>query len=963
MTRRSRIDVSKFVVWTSSRRAVAPGLLGAGLIVALGATAAAADWQPAKGPLMTRWWRDVKPAAAWPEYPRPQMVRPNWTSLNGLWKYAVAAKHDGKPAAFEGELLVPFPIESALSGVMRRVDEKQRVWYLRKFSRPEVHPGEHALLHFGAVDWEATVWVNGREVGQHRGGYDPFTIDITAALTPHGDQELTVAAWDPTDAGTQPRGKQVRKPGGIMYTPTTGIWQTVWLEVTPETYIGGLVITPDVDKSEVQVDLAIDGPPPEGKIWARAFVGADEVAAAEIPASSRSLTLRLTKPRLWTPDDPFLYALRIGLSSGDMVESYCGLRKIEVAKDGDGIPRLLLNGKFVFQTGPLDQGFWPDGLYTAPTDEALRYDIEITKRMGFNMIRKHVKVEPERWYYWCDRLGMLVWQDMPSGDKSIKANEPDLKRSPESAAQFERELQAMIDARRNHPSIVMWVPFNEGWGQFDTARITEWIAQHDRTRLVNCASGWADRPVGSVIDMHNYPGPGSPKPDGARAAVLGEFGGLGLPITAHTWQSEKNWGYRSFTDRESLGRNLIDRFNRIPALIRSPGLCASVYTQTTDVEVEVNGLLTYDRSIIKVDVEQLAQANRRLQEPPPTFAAAVPTSEQAPLVWRYTTDKPGDHWTEPDFSDGGWQSGPGGFGEPSTPGAVVRTRWRTSDIWLRREFELPADIRGELALRLHHDEDAEVYLNGVLAAEVSGYSTSYESVAIQDKALAALHGGKNLIAIHCHQTTGGQYIDAGIDAVRRGASGATADAGGWRPLFDGMTLLGWQSTPFAGHGDVEVEDGQLMLKFGEPLTGVSYTGDVPRDGYELELDARRVDGSDFFVGLTFPVGPDPCSWIVGGWGGGLVGLSSLDGMDASENETQRVMEFQNGRWYHFRLKVTKAKIEAWIDAERVIDVDREGKQISIRREMELSKPLGLATYMTTAALKNIRIRRVDAPAR
>jgi hypothetical protein len=922
----------------------------------------AADWRPAKGPLATRWSRDVKPDDVHAEYPRPQLVRPRWTNLNGLWQYALTPKADGKPEKFEGEILVPFPIESALSGVMKPVDPKTRLWYRRGFKTPESHPGEHVLLHFGAVDWETTVWVNGKEVGQHRGGYDPFTLDITAAIAPHAaEQELVVAVWDPTDTGPQPHGKQVLHPGGIMYTPTTGIWQTVWTEVVPPTYIAGLKLTPNIERGEVQVEVQFGGAPPAGLLSAKALDGEKEVARTEAPANSPTLTLKIPQPRLWTPDDPHLYRLQIALpASGDAVESYAGLRKISLEKDAAGIPRLMLNSQFVFQTGPLDQGFWPDGLYTAPTDEALRYDLEITKRLGFNMVRKHVKVEPERWYYWCDRLGLLVWQDMPSGDRAIGPNDPDIKKDPAAAEQFERELRAMIDTHYNHPSIVLWVAFNEGWGQYDTARITNWIKQHDPSRLVNCASGWADRPTGDVIDMHNYPGPGSPHPAGDRAAVLGEFGGLGLPVPAHVWQADKNWGYQSFTDRDKLTANLVDRFARIPGLIASPGLCASVYTQTTDVEVEVNGLLTYDRTIIKCDVEKLAQANRRLHEPPPVVKTLVPTSEKQPYEWRYTTEKPADDWTKVDFDDSGWKSGPGGFGEATTPGAVVRTEWKTADIWLRRVIELPTAASEEVALRMHHDEDADVYFNGERAGEASGYSTSYESSPVQPKAQAALHAGKNTLAVHCHQTGGGQYIDVGIDTVQRpnSAKGPATAAGEWRSLFDGQTLKGWQPTPFAGHNDADVEDEKIVIRFGEPMTGVSFVGEVPHDNYELELDAQRVDGSDFFCGLTFPVADEPCSLILGGWGGGLVGLSSINGHDASENETTKVADFKNGQWYHVRLKVTKPKIEAWIDKDQLIDVERADKKFSIRREMELSKPLGVATYMTTGALKNIRIRQL-----
>jgi hypothetical protein len=436
------------------------------------------------------------------------------------------------------------------------------------------------------------------------------------------------------------------------------------------------------------------------------------------------------------------------------------MRKIEVGKDGGGATRLLLNGKFVFQVGPLDQGFWPDGLYTAPTDEALKYDIEITKKLGFNMTRKHVKVEPARWYYWCDKLGLLVWQDMPSGDKSIAPGKPDLVRSPASAKQYEVELKAMIDGLHNHPCIVMWVVFNEGWGQFDTARITKWTKEYDPTRLVNCASGWNDRKVGDVYDVHVYPGPGAPPPEEKRASVLGEFGGLGLGVDGHTW-AKKTWGYRGTSSKADLTRKYEILLRGAYRLKDERALSAAVYTQITDVETEANGLLTYDRAVMKVDLDRVAAANKGDFSRAPERVVVVPTSQEKAQTWRYTTEKPAGDWFKPDYDAAGWKEGPGGFGTRGTPGAVVRTEWNTADIWLRREFTLPGS--GDLYLSLHHDEDAEVYLNGVLAAKVQGFVTGYEDVAINEAALKALKpGGKNVIAIHCHQTTGGQYIDAGL---------------------------------------------------------------------------------------------------------------------------------------------------------------------------------------------------------
>jgi beta-galactosidase/beta-glucuronidase len=574
--------------------------------------AAQAPWHPAQGPLQTRWAKQVSPEHALPEYPRPQLVRKDWLNLNGLWDFAITPK-DAKPAAFSDQILVPFPVESALSGVMKPVTENDRLWYRRTFQLPAKWRGRHVLLHFGAVDFVATVLLNGKEVGHHRGGYDGFDLDITSALNPSGLNELTVSVWDPTDAGTQPRGKQVRKPHGIWYTPTSGIWQTVWLEPVDAAYFQALKITPDVDSSSVTVGpvtpALLDGFMVEVSVREGLAVVSRALALPGKP-----IKLPLKHPKLWSPEHPHLYTLVARLKLGgrtiDQVESYFGMRKISLGKDEKGFTRLMLNNQPYFQFGPLDQGFWPDGLYTAPTDEALRFDIEMTRKLGFNLARKHVKVEPERWYYWCDKLGLLVWQDMPSGDRYIHGDSPDITRTPESANEFETELQALVAGRANHPCIVMWVPYNEGWGQWDTARIVGQIKQLDPSRLVDDASGWTDRGVGDVDDMHKYPGPGSPEPEARRASVLGEFGGLGLPVRGHTWQSEKNWGYRSYTNAAALTSAYVDLAGKLFPLIGSHGLSAAVYTQTTDVEVEVNGLMTYDRELVKMDRKRIAAANR-----------------------------------------------------------------------------------------------------------------------------------------------------------------------------------------------------------------------------------------------------------------------------------------------------------------------------------------------------------------
>ena len=746
---------------------------GTALLLACSSVSAlAVAWQPAAGPLQTRWAKDVSPKHPHPEYPRPQMTRRDWLNLNGPWDLAITPKDAPKPDSFQTQILVPFPVESSLSGVMKSVSEIDRIWYRRSFDVPKQWHGQHVLLNFGAVDFEATVWVNGKEAGHHRGGYDGFTLDITDALNRAGPNELVVAVLDPTDTGTQPRGKQVRKPNGIWYTPTSGIWQTVWLEPVANTHIASLKITPDIDRSAVMIAPTVTGADGDCMVEITIRDGFKRVYQASMTAGGQ-ITMPVKNARLWSPESPHLYDLEVTLKQGkrktDTVRGYFGMRKTSLGKDDKGFTRLMLNNKPCFQFGPLDQGFWPDGLYTAPTDEALRYDIEMTKKLGFNMARKHVKIEPERWYYWCDKLGLLVWQDMPSGDKYISGDKPDITRTPESAQEFEIELKALIAGRGNHPCIVMWVPYNEGWGQWDTARIVEKINKLDPTRLVDNTSGWTDRGVGDVNDMHKYPGPGSPQPESKRAAVLGEFGGLGLPVHGHTWQSEKNWGYRSFTNAETLTTAYINLIANLFPLIKEKGLSAAVYTQTTDVEVEVNGLMTYDRALVKMDLKKVAAANRGKFPRRLRVVEFVPTAQTEHVKWRFTLEKPSDGWFKPDFDAHDWQEKQGGFGTRETPGAIVRTEWKTGDIWLRREFPFQNGMQENLRLLMHHDEDAEVYINGVLAVKAPGYTSGYEQFDLSPGSKASLNPTGNVMAIHCHQTIGGQFIDAGIVKIERPA--------------------------------------------------------------------------------------------------------------------------------------------------------------------------------------------------
>lgn len=727
------------------------------------AIVSAADWKPARGPLLTPWAKELKEDNVHPEYPRPHLVRKEWLSLNGIWQFGGAPTKGKPPLGLDlpGTILVPFPVESALSGVMQ---SHNHVYYRRLFTIPPTWTGQRILLHFGAVNWESTVFLNGKEMATHRGGYDPFTIDITEALTPKGPQELFLTVHNPVDAGTQPRGKQVRKPGGIFYTASTGIWQTVWLEPVPATSIEAVKIVPQVDQSRITVTLKTRGEIKGLQARWEVREGAKVLGQGENAASS-SFAISLEKPRLWSPETPHLYDLTLSLVQQgkvlDSISTYFGMRAISLGKDDSGITRIFLNGKPYFQVGLLDQGFWPDGLYTAPSDKALKYDLEITKKLGFNLVRKHVKVEPARWYYWCDRLGLLVWQDMPSGDRSVAPGKGEIKRRPASAEQFELELERMIEALSPFPCIVMWVPFNEGWGQYDTRRIVDKVKKQDPTRLVNNASGWNDMKCGDVHDLHVYPGPGSPRPEPARAAVLGEFGGLGLSTPGHMWTKEF-WGYRGVRDKEDLTRKYERLLQGVYRLKEKPGLSACVYTQTTDVETEANGLLTYDRAVLKVDATRVAAVNRGDFSRVPKLVSLVASSQQEGQTWRYTLSKPSEDWYTPKFDDSSWNTGRGGFGTKGTPGARVRTEWKTKEIWMRREFTLTDLPEEEIVLTIHHDEDAEVYLNGVLAVKVQGYLTDYEEYSIDPQARKTLRKGRNTLAVHCKQTGGGQYIDVGL---------------------------------------------------------------------------------------------------------------------------------------------------------------------------------------------------------
>jgi len=638
-------------------------------------------------PMTTRWAADAQAGKGWQEYPRPQMTRDTWQNLNGLWDYAITPIASPAPASYDGQIRVPYAVESYLSGVTKTFLPDQRLWYHRAFTIPKEWAGQRVLLHFGAVDWETQVYVNGGFAGSHRGGSTPFTFDITDCLKAGGAQDIVVSVTDPTSAGEQPRGKQQLEPRGtIFYTPTSGIWQTVWLEPVPsEMSIASVKCVPDLDTKTLKLTTMGNRVANSDQYYAiRARVlDAGKVVAEASGRLSRELTIPLSNPVAWSPDNPRLYDLQIDLyrvanpfgagaddnagakgkgkgkkgkagggakavslfgsdeqsyfakiPSGaeklDSVKSYFAVRKISLGQGPKGVT-IMLNNKPIFQLGPLDQGYWPDGLLTPPTETAMRFDLDFLKKAGFNMLRKHIKVEPALYYAYCDKIGLMVWQDMPSGmikpagkapgldtQHVMRDSQGEVKKRPEVAANFENELHEMLDALQPFPSIVIWVPFNEGWGQYDTLRIGAAVKAYDSLRLVNDVSGWRDAGGGDIQDYHEY-GPERlnadvlSRRDDRRALVLGEFGGFGLPIAGHLWFPNKGSNiYQSADSTTKLDEGYRMRLGKLRDVAKANGICAGVYTQTTDVEGELNGLMTYDREVLKIPAERLAEIHKGL---------------------------------------------------------------------------------------------------------------------------------------------------------------------------------------------------------------------------------------------------------------------------------------------------------------------------------------------------------------
>ena len=615
----------------------------------------AQEWAPVGANIRTTWADQLDPANPLPAYPRPQMVRQDWMNLNGLWNYSIT---DASAESFDvqGKILVPFAIESSLSGVGKRVSKGEALWYEREFTVPKKWKGKNVLLHFGAVDWQAEVYVNGVLVGEHKGGYDPFSFDVTSALKKSGKQVLRVKVQDATDNSFQPRGKQCIINTSIWYTPVTGIWQTVWMEPVTPSYVKNYYVVSDIDNAQMTVE--VDAETAEGDVVKVALLEGGEGYSAENPSQTvvaeavvenGKAVIKVDDLKTWSPDSPYLYGVKVWIERKgkvvDSVNGYTAMRKISIKQDSslNKYNRMALNNELLFHFGPLDQGWWPDGLYTAPTDEALEFDIIKTKEHGFNMIRKHIKLEPARWYYYCDLHGIMVWQDMPCiGDHSkrvMPARDENIKNAvsnvwssdsifggtdcdipQEWKDNYYREWANIINAFKNFQCIVVWVPFNEAWGQFDTPAVVKFTRELDPTRLINPASGGnfdfsaGVKEFGDILDVHHYPCPAMNVFERKFVNVLGEYGGIGFPVDGHTWIIDRKWGYGKVKENSEELMKQYEEYLEMLKTFVTTGCAAAVYTQTTDVEGEVNGLMTYDRKVIKMDIPRISAANKKVIE-------------------------------------------------------------------------------------------------------------------------------------------------------------------------------------------------------------------------------------------------------------------------------------------------------------------------------------------------------------
>ena len=751
---------SQALFWTFSALCIFALITGTGIN--------ANAWQMKQAPLMTPWAFLIDTNAPLPEYPRPQMVRSNWLNLNGIWQFEPTVTNSAVPTGqtLTNQVLVPYPMESAISGVMQYSEFS---WYRRTFTVPAGWSGQRIILHLDAVDWQATVYVNGQLVGVHQGGYDPFSFDITPYLN-GGTNELIIGVYSPEDNGGEPRGKQTLYPGGIMYTSSSGIWQPAWLEPVDASGIQNLQIIPDVDNAQLRLTV---------NCYATSGVSVNVLVTSNgVPVSSTAsipqteIDVPVHNPNLWSPENPFLYGLKVwtvrGGVTNDTVTSYFGMRKISVVTT-NGVPQIFLNNQPYFEMGPLDQGFWPDGIYTAATDAALKYDLQMEKALGFNMVRKHIKVERQRWYYWADTLGLLIWQDMPTCNSYTGSPQP------VNALEFIGELTAMITNHWNSPCIIMWDIFNEGQGQTSTGQtntpyLVNLVKTIDPNHLVNQGSGGGYYGVGDVFDDHNYPDPGAPQST-TQVPVDGEFGGIAWHVTGHLWNPAlAGTSYLLASSLDNFA-SLYDGYINEAVNYKSPAngqLNAAVYTQITDVENECNGLMSYDR-LVKPVIDRIFGSNLKARTAEETTTTVVPTSQAVPQTWQWTTNSVPSNWYATNFDASSWSNGLAGFGTVD-PNVTPNTPWTTLGyIYLRRTFN-PGSLTPQQITNLtfitYHDEDVAIYINGVLAGSASGYSTTYIPVAMNAAGQAAIiPNGTNVMAVSCYQSAGGQFIDVGISDV------------------------------------------------------------------------------------------------------------------------------------------------------------------------------------------------------
>ena len=742
----------------------------------------AQNWAPVPGQIMTNWANNVTPENVWKEYPRPQMVRTDWLNLNGLWDFEITERDTNKIAInYARKILVPFCVESALSGIKETITGKQQMIYRRFFSIPSHWNQKHLILHFEAVDYETKVWVDGKYVGIHKGGYDHFQFDIAGFLNKDEKHEIKLVVWDPTNEGSQPIGKQALPAirNRTKYTATSGIWQTVWLEPTNEVAIESIKIIPNIDNGTISLQTKVVGATQGARIKIQAFDQGKEIASS-IAAIGEPVSLQLNQPKLWSPTNPFLYDFKLSLINDgkvvDEVSSYFGMRKISMGRDQEGYMRILLNNEIIYQLGPLDQGYWPDGILTPASDQALRYDIAYLKKIGANMDRMHMKVQPERWYYHCDQLGILVWQDMVSPTKFIDT------KSNLNPSDFELEHNITVDQLYNHPSIIQWVLFNESWGQYDTERLTAALKAKDPTRLVINASGWHDKKVGDIRDFHDYtihPAVALVNKNDDRAMVLGEAGGIDLLIPGHLWTPDLKGGTKIKTDwsidfKKGIVKSSDELIEKYKILLddlfqlKKYGLNAVVYTQTSDVEDEISGWMTYDRKVSKLPETTFAALHEQFFKPTMTGKFILPLSINEPQQWNYSFTAPSNDWIK-NLMLSDFKTGMAPFGIESNNVHKVNTPWNTNSLFLNKEFTL-SSVPSKLSLIACNTGITEVYINGAYVMQFNNFLKNDPEVKISEtilsnEAMKLLKVGVNQLSLKFNFPSVGKpvyYYDFGI---------------------------------------------------------------------------------------------------------------------------------------------------------------------------------------------------------